>query len=61
MAAPPGAAVASATPATQQQVTLPDLSFPTPAPSNLEEAYKEALQPLSVSDFDSSVTGAYNR
>lgn len=59
--APPGAAAPSATPSSQQQVTLPDLSFPSPAPSNLEQAYKEALQPLTVSDFDSSATSAYNR
>lgn len=61
VAAPPGAAAASATPSTQQQVTLPDLSFPTAAPANPEASYKTALEPLSVSDFDSSATGAYNR
>jgi hypothetical protein len=61
VAAPPGAAAASATPPSQQQVTLPDLSFPTAAPANPEASYKAALEPLSVSDFDSSATGAYNR
>lgn len=61
MAAPPGTAAASITPVLQQEVTLPDLSFATPAPVNLEESYKAALQPLSISDFDSSATGAYNR
>lgn len=60
-AAPPGAAAASATPSSQQQVTLPDLSFSAPAPSNLEQAYQEAMEPLTVSDFDSSLPGAYNR
>lgn len=60
-AAPPGAAAASTTPPSQQQVTLPDLSFSAPAPSNLEAAYQEAMHPLTVGDFDSSVPGAYNR
>lgn len=61
MVAPPGTAAAFITPVLQQEVTLPDLSFPSPAPVNLEESYKAALQPLSISDFDSSATGAYNR
>ncbi|DBA74342.1 hypothetical protein WJX77_011104 [Trebouxia sp. C0004] len=61
VAAPPGAAAASATPPSQQQVMLPDLSFPTAAPANPEASYEAALEPLSVSDFDSSATGAYNR
>ena len=60
-AAPPGAAAASATPSLQQQVALPDLSFATPAPSNLEKAYQEVMQPLTVTDFDASLPGAYNR
>ena len=60
-AAPPGAAAASATPPLQQQLTLPDLSFSAPAPSNLEEAYQATMQPLTVTDFDSSLPGAYNR
>ncbi len=61
VATPPGAVAASATPPSQQQVTLPDLSFSTAAPANPEASYKAALEPLSVSDFDSSATGAYNR
>lgn len=60
-AAPPGAAAASTTPPSQQQVTLPDLSFSAPAPPNLEAAYQEAMHPLTIGDFDSSLPGAYNR
>lgn len=60
VAVPPGVGTASSTPASQQEVQLPDLSLPA-ALANAEQAYQEALQPLSVADFDASAPQAYNR
>lgn len=60
VAVPPGVGAASSTPSSQQEVQLPDLPLPA-QPDNAEQAYKDALQPLAVADFDSSAVQAYNR